>query len=166
MSPYWNKSIYTKWVTPLVPQSHAWVITMRVWGHVLLYKPCYGFPSQCRPTCVIERLASVSRTLFYLIWGHECLINVNVVGRPPNNCPVPCACWDVGLHSVALQMSLMWAKVWYGIASRAWTRFQTSGSATQRHYRGRQRATTPRQDRYIAVQARRHPFANANTLRN
>ena len=48
----------------------------------------------------------------------------------------------------------------------AWNRLQTSGSATQCHAGGRQRATTPIQDRFIVVQARRHPFVNATTLRN
>ena len=52
------------------------------------------------------------------------------------------------------------------VISRAWNRFQTSGSATQRHDGGRQRATTPRQDRFLVVQARRHPFVDATTLRN
>ena len=52
------------------------------------------------------------------------------------------------------------------VISRAWNRFQTSGTATQRHGGGRQRATTPRQDRFLVVQARRHPFVNATTLRN
>ena len=33
----------------------------------------------------------------------------------------------------------------------AWNRFQTSGSATQCHAGGRQRATMPRQDQFIVV---------------
>ena len=52
------------------------------------------------------------------------------------------------------------------VRSRAWNRFKTSGSATQRHAGGRQRATTPRQDRHLLVQARRHRFVNAIILRN
>ena len=52
------------------------------------------------------------------------------------------------------------------VISRAWNRFQTYGSATQRHSGGRQRATTPREDRFLMVQARRHPFVNATTLQN
>ena len=52
------------------------------------------------------------------------------------------------------------------VTPRAWNRFQTSGSATQCHAGGRQRATTPIQDRFLVVQARRHPFVNATTLRN
>ena len=50
--------------------------------------------------------------------------------------------------------------------SRTWNRFQTYGSATQRHSGRRQRATTPREDRFLIIQARRHPFVNATTLRN
>ena len=52
------------------------------------------------------------------------------------------------------------------MTTRAWNRFQTSGSATQCHADGRQRATKSRQDRFLVVQARRHPFAKATTLRN
>ena len=52
------------------------------------------------------------------------------------------------------------------VIRRALNRFQTSGSANQRHGGGRQRATTPIQDRCLVVQARRHPFVNATTLRN
>ena len=50
--------------------------------------------------------------------------------------------------------------------TRAWNRFQTYSSATQRHAGGPQRATTPREDRVLVVQARRHPFVKATTLRN
>ena len=52
------------------------------------------------------------------------------------------------------------------VISRAWNRFQTSGSATQHHDGGRQRVSTPRQDGFLVVQAKRHPFVNATTLRN
>ena len=52
------------------------------------------------------------------------------------------------------------------VTTRAWNRFQTSGSATQRHDGGCQRATKPRQNRFIVVQTRRHPFVNATSLRN
>ena len=52
------------------------------------------------------------------------------------------------------------------VTPRAWNRLQTSGSATQCHAGGRQRPTTPIQDRFLVVQARRHPFVNATTLRN
>ena len=52
------------------------------------------------------------------------------------------------------------------VISRAWNRFQISGYATQCHDGGGQRATRPRQDRFLVVQARCHPFVNATTLRN
>ena len=52
------------------------------------------------------------------------------------------------------------------VTPRAWNRLQTCGSATQCHADGRQRATTPIQDRFLVVQARRHPFVNATTLQN
>ena len=52
------------------------------------------------------------------------------------------------------------------VTPRAWNRFQTSGSATQCHDGGRQRASMRRHGRFLVVQARRHPFVNATTLRN
>ena len=52
------------------------------------------------------------------------------------------------------------------VTTRAWNIFHASGSATQCHAGGRQRATTPRQNQFLVVQARRHPFENATTLRN
>ena len=52
------------------------------------------------------------------------------------------------------------------VTTRAWNRFKTSNSATQCHAGGQQRATTPIQNQFIVVQARRHPFENATTLRN
>ena len=53
------------------------------------------------------------------------------------------------------------------VTTRAWNLFQTSGSATQCHAGGRQRATTPIHNQFLlVVQARRHPFKNATSLRN
>ena len=52
------------------------------------------------------------------------------------------------------------------VSPRVWNRLQTSGSATQCRVGGRQRPTTPRQDRFLVLQARHHPFVNATTLRN
>ena len=57
-------------------------------------------------------------------------------------------------------------RVSQSVTPRAWNHFQTSGSATQYHAGGRQRATMPREDRFIVVQSRRHPFVNATTVRN
>lgn len=52
------------------------------------------------------------------------------------------------------------------VVNRAWNRHQTFGTAAHRHGGGRQRATTQRQDHFIALQTRRHPFSTATTLRN
>ena len=52
------------------------------------------------------------------------------------------------------------------VTPRAWNRLQMSGSAVQCHAGGRQRPTTPIQDRFIVVRARCHPFVNATTLLN
>ena len=54
----------------------------------------------------------------------------------------------------------------HSVISRAWNRFQMSGSATQHHAGGRQRASTPREDRFLVLQARHHPFMDATATRN
>ncbi|XP_062566639.1 uncharacterized protein LOC134230084 [Saccostrea cucullata] len=50
--------------------------------------------------------------------------------------------------------------------NRAWNRRQTFGTAAHRHGGGRQRSTTQRQNHFVALQARRHPFWAATSLRN
>ena len=60
----------------------------------------------------------------------------------------------------------IWAPELQRGLTRAWNCFQTYGSAIQRHAGGRQRATTPREERFRVMQARRYPFVNATTLRN
>ena len=57
-------------------------------------------------------------------------------------------------------------RVSQSVTTRAWNRLQTSVSATQCHAGGQQRATTPIQNQFTVVQAIRHPFVNATTLRN
>lgn len=52
------------------------------------------------------------------------------------------------------------------VVNRAWNRHQTFGTAVHRHGGGRQRSTTQRQDHFLTLQARRHPFWTATTLRN
>jgi len=52
------------------------------------------------------------------------------------------------------------------VVSRMWNRYQTYGDVTHRHGGGRQRATTQAEDRFLVIQARRHRFMNATTLRN
>ena len=68
----------------------------------------------------------------------------------------------MGLHSKGCHQR--WID--QSVTPRAWNRLQTSGSATQCHAGGRQRPTTPIQDRFLVVQASRRPFVNATTLRN
>ena len=50
------------------------------------------------------------------------------------------------------------------VVSRMWTRFHLTGNVTHQHAGGRERSTT--QARFIALQARRHWFDNATTLRS
>ena len=49
------------------------------------------------------------------------------------------------------------------VVSRMWTRFHLTGNVMHQHTGGRERSTTRAQDRFIALQARRHRFNNATT---
>ena len=57
------------------------------------------------------------------------------------------------------------------VVSRMWNRFITTGNVRQLHawggggWGGRERSTNEVQDRFLVVQARRHRFDNATTLR-
>ncbi|GFU82311.1 transposable element Tcb2 transposase [Trichonephila clavipes] len=50
------------------------------------------------------------------------------------------------------------------VISRIWNRFLETGSAGQRPGQGRKRATTPNEDRYLVLTARRHRNMNATLL--
>ncbi|GFX26069.1 transposable element Tcb2 transposase [Trichonephila clavipes] len=47
------------------------------------------------------------------------------------------------------------------VISRIWNRFLETGSAGRRPGQGRRRATTPNEDRYLVLTARRHRNKNA-----
>ena len=51
------------------------------------------------------------------------------------------------------------------VVSRMWNRFITTGNVRYLHAGGRERSTNEVQDRFLVVQARRHRFDNATTLR-
>ena len=51
------------------------------------------------------------------------------------------------------------------VVSRMWNRFITTGNVRHLHAGGRERSTNEVQDRFLVVQARRHRFDNATTLR-
>ena len=51
------------------------------------------------------------------------------------------------------------------VVSRMWNRFITTGNVRHMHAGGRERSTKEVQDRFLEVQARRHRFDNATTLR-
>ncbi|GFW91825.1 transposable element Tcb2 transposase [Trichonephila clavipes] len=50
------------------------------------------------------------------------------------------------------------------VISRIWNRFLEAGSARRRPGQGRRRATTPNEDRYLVLTARRHRNMNATLL--
>ncbi|GFV29282.1 transposable element Tcb2 transposase [Trichonephila clavipes] len=50
------------------------------------------------------------------------------------------------------------------VISRIWNRFLETGSAGRRPGKGRRRATTPNEDRYLVLMARRHRNMNATLL--
>ncbi|GFW53733.1 HTH_Tnp_Tc3_2 domain-containing protein [Trichonephila clavipes] len=50
------------------------------------------------------------------------------------------------------------------LISRIWNRFLETGSAGRRPGQGRRRATTPDEDRYLVLTARRHRNINATLL--
>ena len=52
------------------------------------------------------------------------------------------------------------------IICRAWNRYQMHGNVSRRHGGGRQRSTGQRDDCFLQIQARRHPFATATQLRS
>ena len=132
MTPYWSKSIYTKWVIKLRPQWHAWVITLRHWGHgihVQLVHPWIGLLRQCRRTRVIERLASVWR-LFLL---H--LRSSMSPQRQRNRFTTEELARAMGMLKCGYSERRV-ANVFgvsQSVISRAWNRFQMYGSATRRH---------------------------------
>ena len=52
------------------------------------------------------------------------------------------------------------------VVSRMWTRFELTGNVMHQHAGGRERSTTRAQDQFVALQARRHRFNTATTLRS
>ncbi|GFY32501.1 transposable element Tcb2 transposase [Trichonephila clavipes] len=55
-------------------------------------------------------------------------------------------------------------RVSQSVISRMWNRFLETGSAGRRPGQGRRRATTPNEDRYLVLTARRHRNMNATLL--
>lgn len=52
------------------------------------------------------------------------------------------------------------------VVTRAWRRYQQFGTPVSRHGGGRERATSAADDRFLVIQARRHRFSTASTLRS
>ena len=130
--------------------------------HVQLDNLCTGLPRQCRRTHVIEGLASVSRTFMPHLRSamppqrQRSRLTTEELAKAMSM--LECGSSQRGVANVFGVSQI--------VISRSWNRFQTYGSATQRHAGGRQRATTPREHRFLVGQARRHPLVNATTIRN
>ena len=130
--------------------------------HVQLNNLCTDLLKQCRRTHVIKRLASVSRTFLPHLRSsmpaqrQRSRLTTDELAR---------AMGKLECGSSQRRVANVFGVSQRGL-TRAWNCFQTYGSATQRHPGGRQRATTPREDLFLVVQATRHPFVNATTLRN
>ncbi|GFS99237.1 transposable element Tcb2 transposase [Trichonephila clavipes] len=52
------------------------------------------------------------------------------------------------------------------VVGRIWNHFLETGSASRRPGQGRRRATTPTEDRYLVLTARRHRNMNATLLQH
>ena len=50
------------------------------------------------------------------------------------------------------------------VISRLWRRFQDTGDVRRIPVQGRPRVTTPQQDRYVTLTARRNPYASKTTV--
>ena len=55
-------------------------------------------------------------------------------------------------------------RVSQSVILRLWTRFQETGRYTRRPEQGRQRMTTPQEDRYLPISALRNRFATARQI--
>ena len=70
---------------------------------------------------------------------------------------------EVGLSQRQVTQAL---NVNQSFVSRMWNRYQTTGNVSRRHSGGRSRITTLREDRFLIMQASRHPFWTATQLQN
>ncbi|GFV56010.1 transposable element Tcb1 transposase [Trichonephila clavipes] len=94
----------------------------------------------------------------------ECLSSIKHVVGTTSGCFYPRSNhWEVGgrpqLTSVAAEFGIA-----HSIVSRLWRRFQTTGTAIRGFSSGRPRGTTPADDRYIVLQARRNRRQTAGEI--
>ncbi|GFY18761.1 transposable element Tcb2 transposase [Trichonephila clavipes] len=67
------------------------------------------------------------------------------------------------MSTMSLRSHLTDSEAWR-VVGRIWNRFLVTGSAGRRPGQGRRRATTPNEDRYLVLTARRHRNMNATLL--
>ncbi|GFT25159.1 transposable element Tc1 transposase [Trichonephila clavipes] len=94
----------------------------------------------------------------------ECLSSIKHVVGTTSGCFYPRSNhWEVGgrpsVTSVAAEFGIA-----HNIVSRLWRQFQTTGTAIRGFSSGRPRGTTPADDRYIVLQARRNRRQTAGEI--
>ncbi|GFS48613.1 transposable element Tcb1 transposase [Trichonephila clavipes] len=94
----------------------------------------------------------------------ECLSSIKHVVGTTSGCFYPRSNhWEVGgrpqCESVAAEFGIA-----HSIVSRLWRQFQTTGTAIRGFSSGRPRGTTPAEDRYIVLQARRNRRQTAGEI--
>ncbi|GFV14130.1 transposable element Tcb2 transposase [Trichonephila clavipes] len=69
------------------------------------------------------------------------------------------------MSTMSQRSNLTYSEAWR-VVGRIWNRFLETGSAGQRPGQDRRRVTTPNEDRYLVLTARRHRNMNATLLQH
>ncbi|GFU75624.1 hypothetical protein TNCV_2863381 [Trichonephila clavipes] len=69
--------------------------------------------------------------------------------------------YNYGLNNVAREFDIA-----HSVVSRLWKSFKTTGMCSRRHGGGRVRSTTPAEDRYIVLSAKRNRRTTAQQVAN
>ena len=132
---------------------------------VELDNPYSGFLRQFRRTRAIKVSISFDNIFVPHVTEFEFLNASSTSTYSDDHCIIVQGHGHTGIWVFTARVAIIFG-VSQSVTPRAWNRFQTSGSATQCHAGGRQRATMPRRTDFLVVQASSHPFVNATTLLN